>query len=110
MLNLYHDGALLLVERALSTDDIETLFSLIVLRSFGKASCFLCESCLVSSICVPRCGYKPMLEDLLGALSNIDRLNEFRCAHVIMVAISSFKMAARTQAQPAPRVHLDCVH
>ena len=56
LLDLYHDGALLLVERALSTDDIETLFSLIVLR----------------------CGYKPMLEDLLGALANIDRLDEFR--------------------------------
>jgi len=56
VLDLYHDGALWLVERALSTDDIETLFSLIVLR----------------------CGYKPEMNVLVGALANIDRLAAYR--------------------------------
>jgi len=56
VLDLYHDGAQFLVERALSTDDIETLFSMIVYR----------------------CGYKPELEQLIGVLANIDRLAAYK--------------------------------
>ena len=56
VLDLYHDGALWLVEHALSTDNIETLFSLIVLR----------------------CGYEPELEVLIGVHANVDRNAAYR--------------------------------
>lgn len=71
MLDTYEDADEHLVEAAFSTDDIELEFALVVLR----------------------CGYKPTMKALLGALANIDRLAALR-----RDADSGFSIAASTKS------------
>jgi len=69
ILDTYADAHRKLVERSGSTDDLELEFALIVMR----------------------CGYKPTMAALLGAIANIDRLAAFRrdCERGFSLAMST---------------------